>query len=390
MRNRWGGRRGSFNFKYFIERFYERINLSYLKTVITKQEFINEEKTIADVDYTQMSGIWDMDSTVQFSKKPIPLVFGPTYISISANSTGRTPGSFATTDSYGTGLSANAQLGYYNVRLPAGSYRFTVKGARGANATYNTPDRYGSGAVFVATGTLANDTDFIMLAGQIGGEGPNDDTSDHQGAGGGGGSFIAMGSDHTTAMPFLVAGGGGGDAKYGNSAAYNLDWQHASLTENGKNGGGAVASYTTFPYHQGTVGNGLTHNNGSNYTPLNGSSSTLHRFAGWHGGGFFTSGGGTSARSGGSAGEGFRQGGVGGINQGGAGTGGGFGGGGGGGNGCGYGGGGGGYTGGMSGGYAQGCGGQGGGGGSYVDSSLTVTSSSADHTGSGYILIENI
>src|SRR6056300_2052132 len=119
MRNRWGGRKGSFNFKYFIEKFYEKINLSYLKTVTTKQEFINEEKTIADVDYTEMSGIWDMDSTVQFSKKPAAA--GPTYVSISANSTGRTPGSFATTDSYGTGLSANAQSGYYNVTLPAGS-----------------------------------------------------------------------------------------------------------------------------------------------------------------------------------------------------------------------------------------------------------------------------
>ena len=387
MRGRWGGKRGSF--KFFIRKFYDKVNLSSLKTVTAKEDYLDDTKKVEDIQYTDYGGIHDLEATVQFSKKPAAVSL--TYVSISAQSTGRTPGTFTTTDTYATGLSSNSQTGYYNVTLSPGSYRFTVKGARGGNATYNTPDRYGSGAAIIATATLAESTTFIMLAGQIAGEGPNDDTSDSQGAGGGGGTFIAIGSSHTTATPFLIAGGGGGDANYRNANAYNTDWHHASLTENGKNGGGSVAGSVAYQYHQGTAGNGLTYTNGSNYTPLGSTGgSVLHRFASWHGGGFFTSGGGTSARTGGSAGAGFRQGGVGGLNQGGAGTGGGFGGGGGGGNGCGYGGGAGGYTGGMSGGYANGCGGQGGGGGSYSDSSLTIESSTADHVGNGYILIESI
>ena len=69
MSNRWGGRRGSGSFRFFMERFWDRVNLSAHKTVIPKTDFVNNTKTIEDLDYTEMGGIWGMDSTVQFRKK---------------------------------------------------------------------------------------------------------------------------------------------------------------------------------------------------------------------------------------------------------------------------------------------------------------------------------
>jgi len=77
MRGRWGGRRGSGSFKFFVNKFWDRINLSDYKSVTTKSDFTDNTKTIEDVDYTEMSGIWDINTTAQFSKKPPPNPYQP-------------------------------------------------------------------------------------------------------------------------------------------------------------------------------------------------------------------------------------------------------------------------------------------------------------------------
>ena len=87
MRGRWGGRKGSGSFKFFVNKFWDKINLSDVKTVTSKSDFIDDIKTIEDVDYTEMSGIWDMDSTVQFSKKPPPNPYQPMNVLILASDT---------------------------------------------------------------------------------------------------------------------------------------------------------------------------------------------------------------------------------------------------------------------------------------------------------------
>jgi hypothetical protein len=69
MRGRWGGRRGSF--KFFIQKFYEKVNLSTIKTVTAKEDFVSNTKTVQDLQYTDIGGIHSIDSTVQFRKKAI-------------------------------------------------------------------------------------------------------------------------------------------------------------------------------------------------------------------------------------------------------------------------------------------------------------------------------
>ena len=70
MRGRWGGTRGSF--KFFIQKFYDRINLSSLKSVTSKEDYLDNTKTIEDIKYTDFGGIHNLESTTQFPKNSGP------------------------------------------------------------------------------------------------------------------------------------------------------------------------------------------------------------------------------------------------------------------------------------------------------------------------------
>ena len=265
--------------------------------------------------------------------------------------------------------------GYYSFDIPAGGvYVLYACGSMGGDITsgsYASHNAHGFGYQKCYEYTFSGGETIYMMAGQSGGM-----ASDNTGAGGGGMSAIALstGADPSSCTALLVGGGGGGDVRSGlHGNSFDIDWQSGNDGEKGHNGcAGASglnigASNAENTYQ--SVGNGCTMNNNTYY--VNQGANRYHRFAGWHGGGFNTSGGGSSARSGGSAGDGFKQGCVGGQATGTAGFG-GFGGGGSSSTNCGYGGGAGGYTGGMSGGYSNGCGGAGGGGGSYHEATMTV------------------
>lgn len=70
MRGRWGGARGSF--KFFIQKFYDSVNLSSLKSVTPKEDYLDDTKTIEDIQYTHFGGIHNLESTTQFPKNSIP------------------------------------------------------------------------------------------------------------------------------------------------------------------------------------------------------------------------------------------------------------------------------------------------------------------------------
>ena len=330
-------------------------------------------KGISDLDSTRIDGVVDVYMRVYYWS-------ASNYIGI--DSTGMTnqnagPDTAANIGTVSDGWGYN----YYTFKIPATqAYIIYACGASGGTilgGSYASQNLQGYGYQYCAEFNLTQGQTLFMMSGKRG-----DDTSDQQGAGGGGMSgmsFTTSSADisadvagaFAVAPPLIIGGGGGGDNRGYNSAyGNNQAWSNANDGERGHNGGGAVASLNGLTSNAENtytnVGYSVALNNGSSY--VNQGSSRLHRFAAWHGGSFFQSGGGTSARSGGTAGGGFRQGGLGGQGQGGTGDG-GFGGGGGGANNCGYGGGGGGYTGGMSAGYANGCGGVGGGGGSFLQTS---------------------
>lgn len=297
---------------------------------------------------------------------PTPTPIPPFYFSLTATGTGKTIGTPTVIDTYAnSSYVANQNFtGYYRILLPTTrAYRITVQGANGGRGTTN-PSPLNFGAKIVAQGTIAGGTYLILLAGQSGTA-----SSDNEGAGGGGGSFVALGSSVSTSTAFVIAGGGGGSANLDNNNTFSTALGYGSLTTLGKPG---ISSGSSEPY--GTAGEGG--GGGVN-------------IAGFFGGGFNSSGFGTSVRSDGTNGLGFKQGGTGGGNNANINAG-GFGGGGSGSTNCGYGGGGGGYSGGGAGGYTNGCGGHGGGGGSFVAAELTQTSATNISASFGSIIIEGI
>tara|TARA_Y100001963_G_C6791851_1_gene455962 strand:- start:4763 stop:5899 length:1137 start_codon:yes stop_codon:yes gene_type:complete len=296
---------------------------------------------------------------------------------------GKDPGTMTVTNNpaFGPTLLTGTFAGYYSFVIPNGGvYILYACGASGGDITtgsYAGQDKMGYGYQKCIEYTFDGGETIYMMAGQRG-----DASSDNQGMGGGGMAAIGLstGADPSSSTPLVVGGGGGGDHRNYNSAyGSNIEWASANDGEKGHNGGGAVQNLNgSTSYAENdvtTVGEGTALNTNTYY--VNQGSNRLHRFASWHGGGYNSSGGGTSVRSGGSAGAGFKQGGVGGTGTGTAGEG-GWGGGGSSSTSCGYGGGGGGYTGGMSGGYINGCGGVGGGGGSYAHADGTAV---ATYTG---------
>ena len=406
MRNRWGGRKGSFNFKHFIEKFYERINLSSVKTVITKEQFINEEKTIADIDYTEMSGIWDMDSTVQFSKKPVPA--GPSGNGFLASGESHTFTTCSTSGAFGPSL-ADAQSAYSGtawisdankfgvtsgiqyVRISPGTYNITTYGSVGTPQGYSSgTSTGGSGAQISGTYVAAQEEIWAILVGQL--AVPNDrrsfisnpifnattTTSMNMFCGGGGASFVVKVSSIgslTSPIPLVVAGGGGS-------------------TRTNSSGTYTAQSYSNATAFTAPVTNGATGALVADYSSGNGGRASITTRAGSSGAGWNTGGDADQAvyynYGSGVFSQALKDGGRGatctsfaygsGLPVGGFG-GGGFG-------GWGGSGGGGGWNGGPG---AWNSAGQGGSGGSsYVDSSLTSVSSVINHRGEGKIVIARV
>ena len=159
----------------------------------------------------------------------------------------------------GTNLEGNVSLimqGIQKWQVPrTGTYLIEATGASGG-----TQPEYNKGGkgVFISGRFQLNAGDNLLIA--VGQMGLNTQTNDNEG-GGGGGSFIAKGSDISTAVPLLIAGGGGGD---------------------GSDSVGANATDSNVTYGNSNPGNAGGGNNG--------------------GGGFYTS------ASGNRGGKGFRQG----------------------------------------------------------------------------------
>ena len=146
-------------------------------------------------------------------------------------------------------------------------------------------------------------------------------------------AFQASGStpNPVNATPLVVAAGGGGDNRGYNATngdviafanANNYGTQGTGAR--GHIGGGAVASINANVAYKDNlatnIGQGVALNHNGTYTQGNGSQ--LHYFAGWHGAGWLSNGGGSSVRSGGSAGTSWLNGGAGGTQTGTAGGGG--------------------------------------------------------------------
>lgn len=280
---------------------------------------------------------------------------------------------------------------FYFVSGITGSFVAYVKGSDGGNLTtgaYSSNNKWGIGYQ-IAVQLSLNAGDIIWLtAGQMGGQ-----STDAQGSGGGGMSAIAYQTSGSTpnpanATPLVVAAGGGGDNRgyngNGNVVTYSNanDYGTQGVGGRGHLGGGAAASANGLAANKNNlatnIGDGVALFNNQSYTQTQGL--VNHLFASWHGGGWNSNGGGSSARTGGTAGTSWKNGGAGGIQTGSAG-GGGWGGGGSSSTSCGYGGGAGGYTGGMAAGYANGCGGNGGGGGSFISNNSRIASINSTFTG---------
>jgi hypothetical protein len=115
----------------------------------------------------------------------------------------------------GTILAFNEDTSFFNVSngiqkftVPkTGTYRFTVKGAKGGN-TSNAANAGGSGATVIGSVQLIKNQIIDILVGQKGAAN-TDGVGGEGGAGGGGGSFVYNNS--TSTLLFAAGGGGGAD-----------------------------------------------------------------------------------------------------------------------------------------------------------------------------------
>jgi hypothetical protein len=294
MRGRWGGRRGSFRF--FIEKFYERINLSSIKTVTTKSDYLSETKTVQDLQYTDIGGIHTLESTHQFPKA----------------AAGGTP-----TATIFTSINENTW-----VCPSSGTYRVYALGAGGAGAsgrgglggffysditfTQGETIYVGVGAGGLGSSAIGNSGTYVMR-GATGGSGST------AGAGGGG-SYVASDNPSdsrphvniSTRSYFLIAGGGGGSADHGFTAnigghgfgvgggAYSAEY--ANTAGGGNNGwDGTAGGGGTKRTSAGTDGAGIY-----SYHKLDGGAGGTQSQSGGGGGG--GAGGGGGGAGGGTAG----------------------------------------------------------------------------------------
>ncbi|MFA5992574.1 MAG: LamG-like jellyroll fold domain-containing protein [Candidatus Pacearchaeota archaeon] len=190
---------------------------------------------------------------------------GPTQANCNANYTSTTL----------AGL-VNVTSGIQNWTVPTtGTYTIRVVGAAGGGSSGSTI--WGNGSIMQGDFYLTQGTLLQILVGQIG--------AGSSWGGGGGGSFVANGSNYSLASPLIIAGGGGGGS--GLTGSYYPGFSATIITN-------------------GTDGQGVTGNKGTNGTGGNGGGSS---YSGSGGGGFYTSGG-SSSRAG-AGGRSFISGGTG-------------------------------------------------------------------------------
>ncbi len=239
----------------------------------------------------------------------------------------------------------------------SGVYSFTVAGAKGGGSGG------GLGAVITTKINLTKGEVIKILVGQMG----LWTSGSMYGAGGGGGTFVLRNGN-----PLVVAGGGGGIGGNGWGTSV-IAGVNASLSANGTNsrpnrigtyyksdgvGGANIYGGTSASAHQPGGGGGSIVTSGGEYTVQLGGGT-------WGKGGYAFNNGGLGGAGGEGGGEGGFGGGGGGVIGGGGG---------------------GGYGGGGSGGWSAELGGSGGGGGGSMSAS-TIISSSASHTGEGYVKV---
>ena len=237
-------------------------NMTISRSPVRNSELENYAKFLISTDQASFN------SSAIFANNP-PNGLSNSFIFRTCGKTGRFgPTSDDINATYaGTNLEGNVSLimqGIQKWQVPrTGTYLIEATGASGG-----TQPEYNKGGkgVFISGRFQLNAGDNLLIA--VGQMGLNTQTNDNEG-GGGGGSFIAKGSEISTAVPLLIAGGGGGDGSdsvganatdsnvtYGNSNAGNAG--------GGDNGGGGF--YTSASGNRGGKGfrQGLAGGEGEN------------------------------------------------------------------------------------------------------------------------------
>jgi hypothetical protein len=291
MKNRFGG----FRTRQLFSVWDKRVSPSASSTPVPE--------TIQDFDYTTAQGIWNLNSTTQFSKKTAAALYDFTAFTFTnGTQTGRFGPSLANLlAAYNTTLNPwlndteffTSSDGYQLWTVPSsGSYRIQVAGARGGNTIGSSGHLGGLGATIEGDFSLESGQKLLILVGQTG----VDRSTTCGGGYGGGGSFVTLGTSFSTSEIMIAAGGGGG-AGYGtggngnpglNSETGGVSSQSPSGAA-GTNGNGGGIPTAGCASSEGSGGGGFI-GNGSNG---NGADSTS-------GGRSFRNGG-----AGGSAGGGF-------------------------------------------------------------------------------------
>lgn len=322
MQGRWGGKRGSFNF--FIRTAYDRVNLSALKEVISKEDYLENVKTIEDIQYTDFGGIHDLYATTQFSKKVIGTPPGQveyttpgTYywtapagvtsvcvVCIGGGGGGMYYNTSSNSYTFAMGGGAGGGLGWKNniPVTPGQSYQVTV-GAGGLTGAYSSGSTAGGISFFISTTTVAGfggsagryNTNLVGGSwagdgGGIGGGVIKTSSSTYGPAGGGGaGGYNGNGGDgrdNGTSTGNSAVNGSGGGAGGGSARLSSTFVDHVS------GGGGGVGIYGIGPTGTGRAdGRGASGSYGQDGgSPLNGGGGTTI-----NGGAFGGGGGGASS-----------------------------------------------------------------------------------------------
>ena len=260
MRGRWGGQRGSF--KFFIKKFYDRINLSSLKTVTAKEDYLADTKKIEDIQYTDFGGIHTLEGVAQFPKKAVAL---PENIAVGSSVTFTSPaiGPFgpsktAVANQGGSYSSLVLDTDYtvyrgiqYLKLTAGGTYRIK---AYGASCKSNFSSAAGVGVVIQGDFVLgAGDTLAIVVGQNVEGM-----TSTRAWRGGSGGTFVSLFPASATGdyTPLIIAGGaaaGRDSTSAGNVSRMN--GQRSTRSDGGSSNQSGITGGTGYgnSYNQSSV-----------------------------------------------------------------------------------------------------------------------------------------
>jgi hypothetical protein len=340
--SRWGG------FRKGRRRYVN--NWDELKSPSSQREETVAD-TLSEFSYVDAKGIWNLNSTVQFSKSLSSSGGGYSFSSFTFTNGGAS-GRFGPTlsnllSSYNTSLYPwltdvnifDVINGYQLWTVPSsGTYRIEAAGAQGGDAN----DPGGRGARMRGDFVLSKDEVIQVIVGQKGESGPS---SCCNGAGGGGGTFVLKAPYNTNASILVIAGGGGGDDS--SSGDFPFDAVTGTSGTNGQAGASGGFNGQGGSSSSGGGGAGFLGNGGGSNDGLGIANGAL---------------GGSATHDGGFGGGGAGVGGAGG---------------------------GGGYSGGGAG-QAGGGGRGGGGGGGSFNSGTNQSNSSGVNTGNGYVTITKL